>query len=141
MKITQLSGPFGIFFIKCFLRYFHNLVLDSFLIIFGHLVWAILSTALVFTLLGLVRGRTLITMQLIILHFPHEMTLLQCYTLGLSTLHNSHHNSSLPTCHDVKISQCHTLKLSITSLVRGRTLVTTLHYLCVTMSQYHIVVM
>jgi len=35
-------------------RYFHNLVLDSFLIVFGHLVWAILSTALVFTLLGLV---------------------------------------------------------------------------------------
>ena len=72
-------------FSSCFLRYFHNLVLDSFLIVFGHLVWAILSIALVFTLLGLVRGRTLITMQLIILHYPHEMTLLQCYTLGLST--------------------------------------------------------
>ena len=57
------------------------MVLDSFLIVFGHLVWAILSTALVFTLLGLVRGRPLIKIQL---------------------------NFSLSTCHGVKISQSHT---------------------------------
>ena len=41
-------------------RYYHNLVLDSFLIMFGHLVWALLSTALVFTLLGMVGVITLI---------------------------------------------------------------------------------
>ena len=40
-------------------RYYHNLVLDSFLIMFGHLVWALLSTALVFTLLGMVGVITL----------------------------------------------------------------------------------
>ena len=47
-------------------RYYHNLVLDSFLIMFGHLVWALLSTALVFTLLGMVGG---IVIKLLLLTF------------------------------------------------------------------------
>ena len=44
----------NIHLINLVFRYYHNLVLDSFLIMFGHLVWALLSTALVFTLLGMV---------------------------------------------------------------------------------------
>jgi len=76
-------------------RYYHNLVLDSFLIMFGHLVWALLSTALVFTLLGMVHSdatHTLTGLQSQIFNVTGENVWLGLGTLlekGFPTLPNS----------------------------------------------------